>query len=158
MSNEEPIVKDRPVAYFTQNNSPIRVKCPECMRITKSPRQCKIFKKLPGLWWHIKQEHEPISNLQFNTNDIIDVLNGLSRAQQWGMISDDTETTTVAYVPTATSSSLLFDGRNPRGDVLEKLANIAHLLEIQSVLYPNFNLKQLSAMVKIILGNVDPEL
>jgi hypothetical protein len=77
-SSKEPL-------YFTQNNIALRLRCPECVR-TKTLRHCKVFKNLPALWWHIKQEHKNISNLEFNIVEIIQVLNGLDKAIQWKIL------------------------------------------------------------------------
>jgi len=55
----------------------------------------------------------------------------------------------------ATTSSLLFNGREPRVDVLEKLQDIGHLLKRQSLSYPNFKQKQLLGLFKVVLGNID---
>ena len=152
MSNEKPIVKDRR-AYFSQNNSPFKVRCPECVR-TKSLRHCKIYKNLPAVWWHIKQEHGNISNLVFNTNDIIDVLNALDKALQWGMLPDATGTQTTEP-NTTTSSSLLYDGRPARKDVLEKMAKIAIVLHEQNF-FPFFKSYQLNKIIDEVIFRPDP--
>lgn len=83
MNNKSQIEKDR--LHFTQNNQEIRVRCPECAR-TKILRHCKIYKNLPALWWHIKQEHGTFVNLRFDTGEIIRVLNGLDKAIQWNIL------------------------------------------------------------------------
>ncbi len=72
--------------YFTQNNCKIKLKCPECIRTKKAHRHCKIFKKMPALWRHIKTEHQQISNLDFDISDIINVLNNLDCAIRWNML------------------------------------------------------------------------
>jgi len=78
---------DKELFYFTQNNNQIRLRCPECIRTKKVLRQCKIFKNLPALWWHIKNEHGIISNADFNTNDLIHILNAIDKAIQWNIIA-----------------------------------------------------------------------
>ena len=82
---QRPIHKDR--LSFTQNNKKIRLRCPECVRTKKQLCHCKIYKNLPALWWHLKRDHGNISNLDFNTGEIIDVLNGLDKAIHWGIIA-----------------------------------------------------------------------
>ncbi len=150
MSYVDSIDKDR--LFFTQNNSPIRLRCPECVRTTKILRHCKIFKNLPGLWWHIKQDHGYFSNLLFNTNDVIKILNTISKAKEWGIIP---EPTPVYVESAATSSSLVYRGKPPRKDVYEKLEKIASLLQNQSLLFPNFRPNQIRAFLGIVLGQVD---
>jgi len=85
MSYDDEIDKDR--LYFTQNNKPIRLRCPECVRTKKVLRHCKVFKNLAALWYHIRREHGDISNLWFTTNDLIQVLNSLDRAIKWSIIA-----------------------------------------------------------------------
>jgi len=80
---------DKELLYFTQNNTPIRLYCSECVR-TKILRHCRIFKNLPGLWWHIKQDHGYFSNLLFDTDAIAAVLNAVSKAIEWGIIPTPT--------------------------------------------------------------------
>ena len=70
--------------YFTQNNCDIKLKCPECIRL--KGKRCKIFKKMPGLWMHIKTDHPEICNLDFDMSDIINVLNSLDFAIRWNML------------------------------------------------------------------------
>ena len=78
---------DKKLFYFTQNNTTIRLYCPECVRTKKVLRHCKIFKNLPALWWHIKNEHGEISNIDFNTNDLIYIFNAIDKAIQWHIIA-----------------------------------------------------------------------
>jgi len=150
MSNDHSIDKDR--ASYTQNHKKSRFRCPECIRITKILRHCKIYKSLPQLWWHFKQEHGEVSNLLFCTKDVKDVLNGLSKAMDLGILPSESE---FSEAKTTTSSSILIAGRSPRIDFLEKIVEIAKLLKIQAELYPNFKPKQLEAIVKVVLGPVD---
>jgi len=149
MSYDDNIDKDR--LYFTQNNKPIRLRCPECVRITKSLRHCKIFKNLPGLWWHIKRGHGHISNLLFNTEGIIEILNAISKAKDFGIIPEPI----TSYVETTTSSSLKYKGKAPRKDVYEKFKKLAELFKNQSHFYPHFKLKQLRAYIGVVLGKSD---
>ncbi|MCH7560320.1 MAG: hypothetical protein IIC67_02945 [Thaumarchaeota archaeon] len=149
MSYDDKIDKDR--LYFTQNNKLIRLHCPECVRTTKLLRHCKIFKNLPGLWWHIKSEHGYISNLLFTTEDIVEILNAISKAKDFGIIPESIPT----FVETTTSSSLKYKSRPPRKDVYEKFKKLAELLKIQSILYPQFKLKQLRVYIGVVLGTVD---
>lgn len=149
MSYNDKIDKDR--LFFTQNNKPIRLRCPECVRTIKSPRHCKIFKNLPGLWWHIKRGHGYISNLLFTTEGIVEILNAISKAKDFGIIPEPM----ASYVETTTSSSLKYKGRLPRKDVYKKLKEMAELFEIQSQFFPHFKLKQLRAFIGIILVTAD---
>ncbi len=73
---------------FSHNYTPIRIKCPECMRTIKGSNHVKIYKNMPGLWRHIKLEHGEISNLEFNTLLIREVLKNISIAIHLGMISN----------------------------------------------------------------------
>ena len=148
MSNEIQVDKDR--LYFTQNNSPIRLRCPECVR-TKILRHCRIFKNLPSLWWHIKRDHGYFSNLLFDTDAVVTILNAVSKAKEWGIIPEPTP----VYVETTTSSSLNYRGRPPRKDVYQKLEKIASILQNQSELYPNFRLRHIRAFMGVVLGKVD---
>jgi len=150
MSNDHSIDKDR--ASYTQNHKKSRLRCPECIRIKKILRHCKIYKSLAQLWWHFKQEHNEVSNLLFCTQDIKDVLNGLSKAMDWGILPSESE---IPEAKTTTSSSVLIDGRPPRIDSWGRIVEIAKLLKTQSELYPNFKPKQLEAIVKVVLGPVD---
>jgi len=56
MSNSKRLDKPRRW-YFTQDYTPIRVRCPICYEEKKDSRHCKIFKNLPALWSHIKRWH-----------------------------------------------------------------------------------------------------
>jgi len=149
LSYDDPLDKDR--LLFTQNNSPIRLRCPECVRNTKILRHCRIFKNLPSLWWHIKQDHGNISNLLFNTNDIIKVLNAISKAKEWGIIPEPTP----IYVASTTTSSLMYRGRPPRKDVREKLEKIALILHTQSELFPHYRLRHIRAYIGHVLEHAD---
>ena len=149
MSNDSQINKDR--LLFTQNNKPIRVRCPECVRTTKILRHCRIFKNLPGLWWHIKQDHGYFSNLLFNTDDVIKILNSISKAIEWGITAESSP----VYVEATTSSSLKYRGRSPRKDVWEKLEKIASILKNQSELYPNYRLSHIRAYIGHVLDHPD---
>ena len=73
--------------YFTQNHFTIRLRCPECVRTKKVIRHCRVFKNLPALWWHVKNEHGTISNVDFKTNDLIHILNAIDKAIQWNIIA-----------------------------------------------------------------------
>ncbi len=73
---------------FAHNYKPVRVKCPECMRLVKGSNHVRVYKNLAGLWRHIKLEHGIISNLETNMNQIKQVLRNMSIAVYLGMISD----------------------------------------------------------------------
>ena len=149
MSNDNPIDKDR--ALYTQNHKKSRFRCPECVRIKKVLRQCKIYKNLSSLWNHFKLEHGEVSNLIFCTRDIKEALNGLSKAIEWGILPTDTDLLT-AGEPATTSSSILFDGRPPRKDRLENLIEIGNLLKTQSEFFPNFRKKHLKIFIEKAIG------
>jgi len=107
------------------------------------------------LWCHIRREHQDI--LESRLQEIIEVLNALFKAYKWNMLPRwaYSEAKTTNKVPT-TSSSLIFDGRPiSRIDVWERVLEIANKLKMQSELYPKFKLKQLRAIIKVVLGPVD---
>jgi len=147
MSNDSSLDKDR--LYFTQCNDTILLRCPECTS-TKILRQCKIFHNFPGVWWHIKQDHRDI--LESRLEEIIQVLNSLFKAYKWNMLPK------WAYSEAklkTTTSSLLFNGKEPRADVLARLQDLARLFKLQSKDYPSFKRKQVYGLIKVVLGNVD---
>ena len=150
MIKESELDKDR--LYFTQNNSPIRLRCPECVRTTKILRHCRIFKNLPGLWWHIKQDHGNFSNVSFNTDDVIKTLNGVSKAKEWEIFP---EPTPIYSETTSSSSSLRYNGRPPRRDVYQKLEKIASIFLNSSQLFPHFKLKQIRAYIGHVLEDAE---
>jgi len=146
MSNDHSIDKDR--LYFTQCNNTILLRCPECTS-TKILRQCKIFHNFPAVWWHIKQDHNDI--LESRLQEIIQVLNSLFKAYKWNMFPK------WAYFEAkseTTTSSLLFDGKAPRADVLARLKDIAHFFKV-SQFYPNFRRLQVLALISVVIGKVD---
>jgi len=149
MSNNDSIDKDR--LYFTQCNDTILLRCPECTS-TKILRQCKNFHNFPGVWWHIKQDHQDI--LESRRDEVIQVLNCIFKAYMWNMFPK-WEYSEAKIEPTTTSSSILFDGKPPRIDVQEKLQKIGRLFKMQSQFYPNFKRKQVLGLISVIIGNVD---
>jgi len=149
LSNEDIIDKDR--LFFTQNYKPIRLRCPECVRITKILRHCRIFKNLPGLWWHIKRDHGYFSNLLFDTDAVVAILNAISKAKEWGIIPEPTP----VYVESTTSSFLMYRGRPPRKDVYQKLEKIGSILQSQSLLFPHFRLRQIRKYIIHVLEHPD---
>ena len=151
MSLDNPIDKDR--ALYTQNHKKSRFRCPECVRIKKVLRQCKIYKNLSSLWIHYKLEHGEISNLIFCTRDIKEALNGLSKAIEWGILPTDADLLAAGEHAT-TSSSILFDGRPPRIDVLEKLQKIARVYKTSKD-YRNLNQKQVTNWASAVLDHPD---
>lgn len=149
MSHNDELDKDR--LYFTQCNDEFPLRCPECTE-AKVIRHCKIFDNFPGLWWHLKREHNDIP--QSRMDEIKQILGNLYKAYQKKMFA---KWKYDKYNSNATSSSLRFDGRViSRADVLENVQEIARILKNQSELYPNFNQKQLSAFIKVVIGEVDP--
>ena len=84
---------------------------------------------------------------------IIKVLNDGFKAFKWNMFpkleySED-------KIETTTTSSILFDGKPPRIDVLERLRDLARLFKGQSEWYPHFKEKQDFGLIKVILENAD---
>jgi len=154
MTSADPLDKDR--RLFTQCNDPIFLRCLICTGLNTFLGHCKIFKNFPSLWWHIKREHQDLAPLE--REEIIQVLNYVFKAFKRKMFPKwaYSEAITPNKVPT-TSSSLLFDSRPiSRIDVWEKILEIASKLKIQSELYPKFKLKQLRAIIKVVLGPADP--
>jgi len=84
MTYQKPLHKDR-VAYCSQSYDDIRLQCPVCL-LTKIPRHCKIFKNTAALWWHIRRDHREFVYSQFNSDDVCEVLNNLTKAIRWGII------------------------------------------------------------------------
>jgi len=54
--------------------------------LEKIPRHCKIYKNAAALWWHIRQQHNNSATSNFDMNAVLDALNGVTRAMQWGII------------------------------------------------------------------------
>ncbi len=84
MTYQKRLHKHRP-AHCSQCYVKIHLRCPVCL-LTKIPRHCKIYKNTASLWWHLKQEHDEFIYAQFSSDDVLDVLNGLTKAIQWGII------------------------------------------------------------------------
>lgn len=137
---------------FTHNYTKIRLKCPECVRIIKGGNHVKVHKNLAGLWRHIKTIHGNISNSKFNTEMIKEVLMYIAKALEWGILPDAIKG---EISDTATSLTIIYDGKPARGDVLINLKEIAELLKIQSGLYPHYRLKQLYVLIEKKLGPRD---
>jgi len=74
---------------FSHNYHLIRIKCPECVRTIKGKNHIRIHKSLSSFWWHFKTEHSEISNSQFNTDQIIEILKKISKAIHFGMLGFD---------------------------------------------------------------------
>ena len=72
---------------YSHNYIKIRIKCPECVRTIKGKNHIRIHKSLSSFWWHFKTEHGIVSNSQFNTDEIIEILKKISKAIHFGMIS-----------------------------------------------------------------------
>jgi len=149
MSNNESLDKER--LYFTQCNDTFLNRCPECTS-TKILRHCKIYHNFPAVWKHIKQDHKDI--LESRLDEIAHVENCVLKAYKWN-IFPKWEFSEAIIKPTTTSSSVLFDGRPPRIDVIEKLQKIGRLFKGQSKDYPNFKRKQVLGLISVIIGNVD---
>ncbi len=154
MTSADPVNKDR--LLFTQYNDPIYLRCLICTALNSFLGHCKIFKNFPSLWWHIKREHPDLTPAE--REEIILILNHVFKAFQGQMFPKwaYSEAKATNKVP-PTSSSLLFDGRPiSRIDVWERILEIANKLKMQSELYPKFKLKQLRAIIKVVLGPADP--
>jgi len=143
---------DKDGLLFTQCSDIIYLRCPICAKIKKVLRQCKIFKKFPSLWIHIKREHSDLPPAQLE--EITQVVNGIFKAFKLQMLPK-WEYSEAKIEPTTSSSSILFDGRPPRIDVIEKIQKIGRLFKGQSKDYPSFKQKQVLGLIKVILGNVD---
>jgi len=152
MTNADPVDKDR--LDFTQCNDEFYSRCLLCTALFVL-RQCKIYKNFPSLWWHIKRDHTDLSPAE--REEIIQILNHIFKAFKRQMFPKwaYSEAITTTKVPT-TSSSILLDGRPPRIDAWTKIFEIAKLLKTQSELYPFFKTRHLNAVLKVVLGSVDP--
>ncbi|MDH3735538.1 MAG: hypothetical protein OEQ94_00780 [Nitrosopumilus sp.] len=84
MTCQKQLHKDR-AAYCSQCYDNIRLRCPFCL-LEKIPRHCKIYKNAAALWWHIRQQHNNSATSNFDMNAVLDALNGVTRAMQWGII------------------------------------------------------------------------
>ena len=62
MSNTNTLDKDR--LYFTQCNEEFSLRCPACTKFNKTLRQCKIFKKFPAIWCHLKRDHTDVTQTE----------------------------------------------------------------------------------------------
>jgi len=152
MSNDSSLDKDR--LYFTQCNDTIYLRCPVCPGEKKVLRHCKLFKNFQSIWCHIRREHTDL--VPGELEEIIQILTGLFKAFQrqmfpkWAYLEAKSEKES----EDTTTSSLLFNGKEPRIDVLSHLQDFGRLLG-QSQFYPNFKQKQIQRWLKVILGNVD---
>jgi len=68
---------------FTHNHKNTRVKCPICLKEIKGANHVELWKSLAVLWRHMKQQHP---NLSPEIRETKEVLRGLSKALNWGMI------------------------------------------------------------------------
>ena len=121
MSYNDLIDKDR--AYASQCNIRVRWYCSVCVLQTKLKKHCKIYKTPASWWWHIKHDHGKFVNRKFSFDDLRVVSNNLVKALEWEIISDSGIDEFIDE-PTAATSSILFDGRPARPDVLRKLQKI----------------------------------
>lgn len=144
---------DKNRLYFTQNNTPIRLRCPACVLNNKSIRHCKIYKNLPALWCHLKKYHDKIAYRQFNTEDVIQLLNSISKAIELKIIPESKQFEEKPIA--ATTSSILINGKVPRKDVQENLKKISELLVTQSEHFPKFKHKLLSVLIEKAIGVKD---
>jgi len=84
MSNGKQLDKDRG-SSCSQCHISCRWYCPVC-RLSKVQRQCKVYKTPAALWWHLRCDHPEFSYLEFNSDDVYEALNGITKALQWGII------------------------------------------------------------------------
>ncbi|MBM3910619.1 MAG: hypothetical protein FJ356_03110 [Thaumarchaeota archaeon] len=148
MTLDGSVDKDR--LYFTQCNDTIVLRCPICTEEKKVLIHCKLHKNFPSLWWHVRNEHKDIPPSQLE--EIIQILTGLFKAFKHQMFPKWAYT---EQKVTTTTSSLLFDGKPPRIDSLQKLQEIARLYKQQSQSYPHLTHKQVTNWASVILGKVD---
>ncbi len=102
-----------------------------------------------------------MDNPHFNEDELKEILENIHKAKKLGILIEDTrdaaeenKSVNIKQSPSpTTTSSLLYDGRVPRGDVAIKLRKIAELLQIQSEFYPNFKPKVLEKLIRAIIGN-----
>jgi len=154
MSYDNSVDKDR--LLFTQYNDLILLRCLICTGLNIFLGHCKIFKNFPSLWWHIKREHADLAPAE--REEIIQILNHVFKAFKGQMFPKwaYSEAITPNKVPTTSSSSILLDGRRPRMDAWTKIFEIAKLLKTQSEIFPSFKTRHLKAVLKGVLGSVDP--
>lgn len=133
---------------FSHNYTPVRMKCPECMRIVKGTNHVRVYKNLAGLWRHIKLEHGDISNLEFNLEKIKEVLRRIALAISWEMFPDSN------VRETTSSLSILYKGKIPRRDVKNNLKEISDSLKMQLV-FPFFRPALLNRIIADKIGRRD---
>lgn len=148
MTLEPSLHKER--VDFSHNYTKIRIKCPECIRTVKGANHVRVYDNIPGLWRHIRQEHGEISNLQLTTDMIKEVLKSITLAIEWRMLPDYDK-----VVDATTSLSILYNGKRPRGDVLNNLVQIANLLVMQVEVFPSFKPKLLIRLIEDKIGKRD---
>jgi len=141
---------DKEPLYFTQCNDTFPNRCPECTS-TKILRHCKIYHNFPAVWKHIKQDHKDI--LESRLDEISHVENCLFKAYKWNMFPK-WEFSEAKIEPTTTSSSILFDGKPARIDVLEKLQEIARVYKRSSDCH-KLNQKQVTNWANAVLKHPD---
>ena len=84
MSKIKHVDKHRP-SICSQSHISCRWYCPVC-RLTKVPRQCKVYKTPAALWRHLRLDHGEFAYVQFNSDDVYETLNVFTKGLKWGMI------------------------------------------------------------------------
>ena len=69
---------------YAHNHHYVLIKCPVCIRSIKPKSHVHIYKNTSGLWWHIKNEHEDLSELELM--EIEEILRKISIAVHLGML------------------------------------------------------------------------
>jgi len=105
-----------------------------------------------------------MDNPHFNEDELKEILENIHKAKKLGILPDETRINenfdirkpvkiTENNSGSATSSSLLYDGRPPRSDVFLNLKGIGKFLQSQLQSYPWFTPKQLEMAICQICGN-----
>jgi len=72
---------------FAHSYDKLPLRCPECVRVNKVIRHCKVFDNLAALNWHLKREHGIFSNSKFTSKDIFEILKKIAKAKYLGMLN-----------------------------------------------------------------------
>ncbi|MHA7734253.1 hypothetical protein [Nitrosopumilus sp. S6] len=152
MSYADELDKDR--SYASQCFTRVRWYCPVCVVQKKIKKHCKIHKSPASWWWHIKHDHGSFVNRKFSFDDLRIVSNHMTKALEWGIISES-GIDEFFDEPTPTSSSLIYRGRPARNDVQRKLVKIGSKFKEQSQSYPYFSLNQIHLTISLTIGPID---
>jgi len=75
----------KPLSYCSKCYHPCKLHCPVC-RLSKIKRHCKTYDNPSSLHWHLRHDHAKFVNSDYNYDDLIQALNGVSKALRWGML------------------------------------------------------------------------